>query len=123
MFQPGYLSLAVSKDTMPRRKWMILQMNRNALQNETHSWNVGSCVNRFGDRPPKTNVSVALPSLVLLFDRQFAPQPAPVTAHILATVAVGLIIALTAGNFASALLECGFKACADDPVVYELLKR
>jgi disulfide bond formation protein DsbB len=67
--------------------------------------------------------AIALIALVLLFDRQFERQPAaPVTAGILATIAVGLIIALTAGNFASALLECGFKACADDPVVYELLK-
>jgi hypothetical protein len=41
---------------------------------------------------------------------------------VLATVAVGLIITLTAGNFASILLECGFQACADHPVAYELLK-
>ncbi|OYU86749.1 MAG: disulfide bond formation protein B [Bradyrhizobiaceae bacterium PARB1] len=67
--------------------------------------------------------AIALISIVLLFDRQFSPQPAPVKTNMLAIVAVGLIIALTAGNFASALLECGFKACADDPVVYELLKR
>ncbi|WP_398480543.1 disulfide bond formation protein B [Tardiphaga sp.] len=67
--------------------------------------------------------AIALISLMLLSDRQFERQPAaPVTTGILATIAVGLIIALTAGNFASALLECGFKACADDPVVYELLK-
>ena len=66
--------------------------------------------------------AIALISLVLLFDRQFAPQPTPATAGALATVAVAIIIALTAGNFSSALLECGFKACADDPVVYELLK-
>lgn len=67
--------------------------------------------------------AIALIALVMLFDGQFAPGPAPEKAGIFATVAVGLIIALTAGNFASALLECGFKACADDPVVYELLKR
>lgn len=67
--------------------------------------------------------AIALISLVLLFDRQFDGQPAPRTAGIFATLAVGLIIALTAGNFASALLECGFKACADDPIAYELMKR
>jgi len=67
--------------------------------------------------------AIALISLVLLFDRQFEPQPVSKTASIFATVAVGLIIALTAGNFASALLECGFKACADDPIAYELMKR
>lgn len=66
--------------------------------------------------------AIALISLVLLFDRQFTPQQAPRTASIFATVAIGLIIVLTAGNFALALLECGFKACAEDPVVYELLK-
>lgn len=66
--------------------------------------------------------AIALISLALLFDRQFASQPAPATAGALATVAIGLIIALTAGNFASTLLECGFKACADNPVAYELLK-
>jgi hypothetical protein len=42
---------------------------------------------------------------------------------VIAHVAVWLVIGLTAANVASTLLECGFKACADDPVVYELLKR
>src|SRR6478735_4709324 len=37
--------------------------------------------------------------------------------------ALFLVIALTALNVASTLLECGFGACADNPVVYELLKR
>ncbi|WP_398471414.1 disulfide bond formation protein B [Tardiphaga sp.] len=67
--------------------------------------------------------AIALIALVLLFDRQFMTPPASVTAGAFATIAVGLIIALTAGNFASALLECGFKACADDPIAYELMKR
>jgi len=61
---------------------------------------------------------------ILLFDRQFesdaaAPQIAPAA---FATTAVWLVIGLTALNVVSTLLECGFGACADDPVVYELLK-
>jgi disulfide bond formation protein DsbB len=68
--------------------------------------------------------AILLLSLLLLFDRQFAPQPAAISkAGRLAIGAVGLIIVLTAANVASTLLECGFKACADDPVQYELLKR
>jgi len=34
-----------------------------------------------------------------------------------------LVIGLTALNVVSTLLECGFGACAEDPVVYELLRR
>jgi hypothetical protein len=37
--------------------------------------------------------------------------------------AVWLVIALTALNVVSTLLECGFGACPDNPVAYELLKR
>ena len=40
-----------------------------------------------------------------------------------ATSAVWLVIGLTALNVVSTLLECGFGACADNPLVYELLKR
>jgi disulfide bond formation protein DsbB len=40
-----------------------------------------------------------------------------------AVLAIGLVIGLTALNVVSTLLECGFGACAEDPVVYELLKR
>jgi disulfide bond formation protein DsbB len=40
-----------------------------------------------------------------------------------AVLAIGLVIGLTALNVVSTLLECGFAACAEDPVVYELLKR
>jgi hypothetical protein len=36
---------------------------------------------------------------------------------------VWLVIGLTALNVVSTLLECGFGVCADNPVVYELLKR
>lgn len=68
--------------------------------------------------------AIALLSLVLLFDRQFETDTsAPAAPGIVAHLAVWLVIAITAANVASTLLECGFKACADDPVVYELLKR
>jgi hypothetical protein len=36
--------------------------------------------------------------------------------------AVWLVIGLTGLNVVSTLLECGFAACADNPVVYELLR-
>ncbi|MGM4928267.1 MULTISPECIES: disulfide bond formation protein B [unclassified Tardiphaga] len=68
--------------------------------------------------------AIVLLSLVLLFDRQFEKDPAAYSApSVIAHVAVWLVIGLTAANVASTLLECGFKACADDPKVYELLKR
>jgi disulfide bond formation protein DsbB len=69
--------------------------------------------------------AIVLLAAMLLFDRQFerdaaAEQTAP---GAFATTAVWLVIALTALNVVSTLLECGFGACADNPVVYELLKR
>ena len=68
-------------------------------------------------------LAIVLLSVMLLFDRQFAPAPAPPSTGVFAAVAVWLVIALTVANVASTLLECGFKGCADNPVVYELLKR
>ena len=47
----------------------------------------------------------------------------PTRRRCFAQAAVWLVIALTALNVVSTLLECGFGACADNPVVYELLKR
>jgi disulfide bond formation protein DsbB len=69
--------------------------------------------------------AIVLLAAILLFDRQFergttTEQTAP---GAFATSAVWLVIALTALNVISTLLECGFAACADNPVVYELLKR
>ncbi len=63
---------------------------------------------------------------MLLFDRQFEPEAAASkfdAPDLFATIAVWLVIALTALNVVSTLLECGFGACADNPVVYELLRR
>ena len=69
--------------------------------------------------------AIVLLATVLLFDRQFereetAPPVAPGT---FANTAVLLVIGLTALNVVSTLLECGFGACAENPIVYELLKR
>ena len=68
--------------------------------------------------------AIVLLSTVLLFDRQFEPDTASTRAApgAFATSAVWLVIALTALNVVSTLLECGFGACAENPVVYELLK-
>jgi disulfide bond formation protein DsbB len=67
--------------------------------------------------------AIVLIALMLLFDRQFDKDPAPPPAGALAQVAVWLVIGLTVLNVISTLLECGFAACADNPVIYELLKR
>jgi hypothetical protein len=60
---------------------------------------------------------------ILLFDRQFEPGNAAlqIAPGAFANMAVWLVVGLTALNV-SILLECGFGACADNPVVYELLK-
>jgi disulfide bond formation protein DsbB len=70
-------------------------------------------------------VAIVLLAAILLFDRQFEADDTvqPVALDVFAQIAVWLVIALTALNVASTLLECGFAACADNPVVYELLKR
>lgn len=68
--------------------------------------------------------AIALIAVVLLFDRQFEKQDAaPSAATAFARTAMWLVIGLTALNVISTLLECGFGACADNPIVYELLKR
>ena len=58
-------------------------------------------------------------------DHQFEDDKAvlPATGGAFAQTAVWLVIALTAANVVTTLMECGFGACADNPVVYELLKR
>lgn len=70
-------------------------------------------------------VAIILIAAILLFDRQFERDDAApeVPTGMYAAIAVWLVIGLTALNVGSTLLECGFGACADNPVVYELLKR
>jgi disulfide bond formation protein DsbB len=69
--------------------------------------------------------AIVLLAAVLLFDRQFEDDGAalPPTGGIFAQIAVWLVIGLTSLNVISTLLECGFGACADNPTVYELLRR
>jgi disulfide bond formation protein DsbB len=68
--------------------------------------------------------AIVLLAAILLFDRQFADDGAalPADGGVFAQAAVWLATALTAANVVTTLLECGFGACADNPVVYELLK-
>jgi disulfide bond formation protein DsbB len=66
--------------------------------------------------------AIVLLAAMLLFDRQFEPDKTAQPSAF-ATTAVSLVIGLTALNVVSTLLECGFGACAENPVVYELLKR
>jgi uncharacterized membrane protein YuzA (DUF378 family) len=69
--------------------------------------------------------AIVLLAAILLFDRQFEDDGAarPVVTGAFARCAVWLVIGLTALNVVSTLVECGFRACADNPVVYELLQR
>lgn len=69
--------------------------------------------------------AILLIAVMLLFDRPFEPhpesEPGPIGSF--ARTAVWLVIALTALNVLSTVLECGFEACPDDPKDYELLKQ
>ncbi|MHC2463044.1 disulfide bond formation protein B [Bradyrhizobium embrapense] len=68
--------------------------------------------------------AIVLLAAMLLFDRQFDHRAAPgVAPGKFAQGAVWLVVGLTALNVLSTLLECGFAACADNPIVYELLKQ
>lgn len=67
--------------------------------------------------------AIVLIAVVLPFDRQFDNARAEPRVSAFARTAVWLVIGLTALNVISTLLECGFGACADNPTVYELLKR
>jgi disulfide bond formation protein DsbB len=68
--------------------------------------------------------AIVLLAAMLLFDRQFEENNAapPIANNLFAYAAVWLVIGLTALNVVSTFLECGPRACADNPVVYELLK-
>ncbi|MEZ5819838.1 MAG: disulfide bond formation protein B [Bradyrhizobium sp.] len=69
--------------------------------------------------------AIVLIAVMLLFDRQFEPEQSQEAevAGIFATAAVWLVVALTGLNAVSTLLECGFGACPDNPVAYELFRR
>ncbi|WP_076860373.1 disulfide bond formation protein B [Bradyrhizobium mercantei] len=68
--------------------------------------------------------AIVLLAAMLLFDRQFDQRTAHITAPGgFAQGAVWSVVGLAALNVLSTLLECGIGACADNPIVYELLKR
>ena len=68
--------------------------------------------------------AIVLLAAMLLFDRQFDHRTASgASPGKFSQGAVWLVVGLTALNVLSTLLECGFAACADNPTVYELLKR
>jgi disulfide bond formation protein DsbB len=60
---------------------------------------------------------------VVLLDEQFGDDGKPQPRSAFTRAAGWLVIALTALNVGSTLMECGFGACPDNPVAYELLKR
>jgi disulfide bond formation protein DsbB len=70
-------------------------------------------------------IAILVTALVLLSDRQFKKDDVvtPAGTGAFARGAVWLVIALTAANVVSTLLECGFGACPDNPTEYELLRR
>jgi len=68
-------------------------------------------------------VAIVALAAVLLFDEQFRDDGKPHPGGAFGRAAVWLVIALTALNVVSTLLECGFGACPDNPIAYELLKR
>ena len=70
-------------------------------------------------------VAIVAIAAILMFDSQFKPDDTtpPAKAGAFARAAIWLVIALTAANVVSTLIECGFGACPDNPVDYELLKR
>lgn len=66
--------------------------------------------------------AVLAAGVMLTFGKQFEP-PAPPNGHSLfEALSVWLVIALTALNAASVLLECGLASCPANPVHYELLR-
>jgi disulfide bond formation protein DsbB len=67
-------------------------------------------------------VAIIALAAMLLFDGQFGDDGKPRSAGAFAHAAVWLVVALTALNVVSTLLECGFGACPDNPIAYELLK-
>jgi hypothetical protein len=68
-------------------------------------------------------IAVVAIAAMLMFDAQFKESDKAQPLDNFARAAVWLVLALTALNVISSLLECGFAGCPDTPVTYELLKR
>lgn len=66
--------------------------------------------------------AIVLIAIVLLFDGQFHDDTAARPVEVFVRAAVWLIIGLTALNVISAVAECGYSACPDNPTTYELLR-
>lgn len=67
--------------------------------------------------------ALLLLSLLLLLDAQFDTAQPPPPPSLAARIAILLAIGLTAANILSTLAICGFDACPDNPVRYELFRR
>ncbi|MEX0697041.1 MAG: disulfide bond formation protein B [Dongiaceae bacterium] len=65
--------------------------------------------------------AVVATAIVLLFDRHLEADDTPRRLGAAATVAIWLALAVTVAEAGSALVECGFAECPDNPVSYELL--
>jgi predicted MFS family arabinose efflux permease len=69
-------------------------------------------------------VATILIAAMLLLDRQFEDgKMQAIELGAFARTAVWLVIGLTAFNVIATLVQCGFAACPDNPVRYELLTR
>lgn len=64
-------------------------------------------------------------SALLCFDQQFDGDEGQdvVIGSAYVNLVIWIVVALTALNVASAFLECGFRACPDNPTIYDLLQR
>lgn len=60
-------------------------------------------------------------AILLLFDRQFAPEAVPGRPTRFALIAVALATVMALANGLSTVLECGGGMCADNPTSYQLL--
>lgn len=67
-------------------------------------------------------VAILLATLMLLFDRQFEDDGDAPRRGLAARIAVWLVIALVAANVFSTFAICGYDACPDNPMRYELLQ-
>ena len=66
-------------------------------------------------------LAIVLCAAVLLLDSQFDAPADPPKPALYEHIAVWLVIAVTAANVLTTVLECGFSACPDNPEHYELL--